>query len=305
MHLRLQPHGQNLVETSIALALVAIVVIGALGLAAGKLNGLYTSIACQIAVSQTPNPCGTTGTTSEGLPFANTLHPSGPTATFINPSLQVQYSGPFHNFIGGNQCTPDCPFGSKFIGIPNFVNDPDYDTYANGIISIIDKNQCTYGAVAEWLTIHQDDPLWNPSNLNSYPPIHDNAGAMYQRAVDAGYTVSPTPLSGSMVIYKIGWAGSTFGHIATVVGVSADGKHYTVVEQNVLYLEVDDESGIDPSTGAAFAPNAYRWNLGGFDIRTAQFPDPEIAGFIYGPPGTTLPTDPAIITGYVGPSPSP
>ena len=312
--------GQSLVEVSIALALVAIVVLGALTLFSGQLSGLYTSITCGITHPTTPNPCGTTSINSQGLP-TNGYQLTGASATFLNPNLQVNYSGAFNTFIGGNQCTPDCPFGAKFIGVPNFVtgpgpldlpaniDTPSFDAYAygtvsgvgQGIISILDKNQCTYGAVAEWLTIHQagtpNAASWSPDYIHLYLPIHDNAGAMYQRAVDAGYTVSATPLSGAMVVYKAGWAGSTVGHIATVVGVSADGLHYTVVEQNVLYLELNDESG------AGYPP--YRWNTGGFDIRTAAFPDPEIASFIYGPPGTVLPTDPAIITGYVGPSPTP
>lgn len=282
--------GQSLVEVSVVIALIALTVIAGLSLVGGPLTALYARANCSlfaVTASTIPTTCS--------LPSSYPL--TGPDATFINPAFAVQYSTNGGTFIGGNQCTPDCPFGAKFIGLPNFVNDPNYDAYASGIFDVVDKNQCTYGAIAEWLTIHKDQTDWSPANLLLYAPIQDNAGSMYQRAANAGYTVSSTPLSGSMVVYKNGWAGSSNGHIATVVGVSADGKHYTVVEQNLLYVELNDESG------AGFPP--YRWNIGGFDIRTAQFPDSEIAGFIYGPPGTTLPTDQATITGYVGPSPSP
>jgi Flp pilus assembly pilin Flp len=328
--------GQSLSEVAVALALVSLVVLGTLSLFGGTLQSLYGSLACKIdsATSASPSP---TCSLPANIPL------TGPDATVINPSFQVKLSGPSNDFIGGNQCTPDCPWGAKFIGTPNFITGPapsgvtipsdtqiaclthscdsstySYDSYAYSLFSILDKNQCTYGAMAEWLTLHQiptTHTAWSPDYIlnpgtyfdNTYHSIQDNAGSMYALALAAGYTVSGPnlpgvpfhPYSGAMVVYKDYWiADSPNGHIATVVGVSPDGSHYTVVEQNVLYVELNYESG------SGFPP--YRWNLGGFDIRTASWPDPGVAGFIYGPPGTTLPTDPAIIqTGLPAPTPTP
>jgi surface antigen/Flp pilus assembly pilin Flp len=273
-HLR----GQGLFEYTLAFALIAVMGVVALTLFGSRLTSAYSGVGNALTSTVSTSPVATPSP-AYSIPstLPATFPTTGPSATFLNPALQVQMNG---SFISGNQCNPDCPMGAKFIGIPQFVAKDSYDTYADGIFSIVDKNQCTYGAIAEWLTLHQSQVAWHPSRLLQYPSIQDNAGSMYADASNAGYTLSSTPVSGSLVVYQDGWAGSPNGHIATVVGVSADGTHYTVIEQNILYVELNDESG------SGFPP--YRWNLGGFDIRTAQFPDPEIAGLIYGPPSTTL-----------------
>ena len=191
--------------------------------------------------------------------------------------------------IPGGQCVPTCPSGIKPVGLPSFYYDapkfPNYDAYAWGIVSIFDKNQCTYGAIAEWLTLHQNDPAWYGPTIAAQHPFQGDATAsqFYASAVAAGYTVSSAPVSGALVVYPAYYFGPLFpaGHIATVVGVSSDGRHYMVLEQNFLNPE-ENYAEIGPG----FPP--YRWNQAGFNLRTASWPDPGIAGFIWGPPGTKV-----------------
>jgi hypothetical protein len=184
----------------------------------------------------------------------------------------------------------NCPYPYlKPIGIPAFYYDPpkfaSYDAYAFGIVNIVDKNQCTYGAVAEWLTLHQSDSHWYGPTVSSQHPFTGaiDAGHFYGTAVAAGYTVSSAPVSGALVVYKNYAFGPSFpaGHLATVVGVSADGRHFMVMDQNWLNPE-ENYAEIGPG----FPP--YRWNLAGFDLRTDYWPNAGIAGFIWGPPGTKV-----------------
>lgn len=142
------------------------------------------------------------------------------------------------------------------------------------------KDQCVYGAMAAWMDWHNHagsatNP-WNPKSVAAWSTF-GNALSWYTNAQAAGWTVSKTDLKpGMIIVYPAYYFGPAYpyGHVALVVGVSTDNKHYMVLEQNFL------------STGRV---ENYTWNTAGFDYRIASWPDPGVTGFIWGPKGTTLP----------------
>ncbi len=165
----------------------------------------------------------------------------------------VRYRGPS---IGGGSLPAVLPIPSP--GWVQRISTPQWPAdLASHMSPSAVTNQCVAGALATWALMHAGDPRWNHPG-----PLVGNAIDLYRVAVAQGFQVSRQPVAGSMVVY--GPSYGIFGHIATVRAV--DANRYEVIEQNFL----------------DFNPSLERhWQT--FDLRSVEWPDPAVIGFIVAP----------------------